>query len=970
MDQSTLGFNRSFDKTNAAIAAVVTLIAFVIYRLTVAQTLSYWDCGEFIACSHILGNPHPPGTPLFILVGRFFDLLPIASDVAFRINMMSAMCSTFTAMFSYLIIVRLVSSWYTDENSYKLGRIIAYASGIIGALFVAFSRANWTNSVETEPRSMAILIMVAILWLTLKWFSHRFSNSGIRIILLVAFLALLAMGVHLTVFLVIPIVTILFSLKENVTQKEWALVSGFFVVQLGLIFALAGNHGNYKIFLLLVALQIIGLGIFMRNKVNWPILIGFSSIVPIMIGFKPFVISVTVWLIISGITYFIRREKLWLISFLITLFALSGYSVHAYIPIRSAQHPVIDENTPSRDFRTFVNFLDRKQYGSMSMTERMFERRGEWANQFGDHARMGFLRFFKEQYSHEKIFPLFFLLGLLGMFYMAWRNPRWGYLFCVLVLVASVGLVLYMNFADGTQYNKATGDAYQEVRDRYYFFTPAFVMFGMAIGLGFGAIMEMLRKLTSSMGESKNKTIVYASLLLVLTPIIPCQAGYFHNDRSNNRMAYNYAYNILSSCDKNAIIFTSGDNDTFPVWCVQEIYNYRKDVRVINFSLLNTDWYTWQLKNIDSLSALNSGIDIKTASMTDGPLVIEGEEVDRLEAGLRVDVPMTLTDEQILWEVELGRDGKTEISRPVKPFYDRVRKKGAYLVPTYYEGKTLKVAQLVMEDIILTNGWKYPIHFTSASGEMRTSPLKLLDRCYRQGIILKLTTDSPKLAYTDNTDSLFFEVYKYDNLSDTLVAQSENISGIALAFPEKMLDYHAYLMRNNDTLKADSVLDKICEKIPSYWRSRITQADRARLRGDTTMAMSIEQEMMAYQYGFYNKNKGNIFFHQYLGMTHYSLRENEKAEKHFLDAWALNHDKERTFRALLTIYAEQRRAADMLQIAREFKEYHDDDPISNEIIQKAQYLLNQPPPMPAAQPAPVQVIPNVPEGNSNSDSGK
>lgn len=970
MEPSVFGQENKFDRINAIIAGIVTIIAFIVYRLTVAQTLSYWDCGEFIASSHILGNPHPPGTPLFMLVGRFFDLLPIGSDVAFRINMMSATSSTFSALFAYLIMVHLVSSWYINSENYKIGRLIAYASGFIGALFVAFSRANWTNSVETEPRSMAILIMLAMLWLSLKWFDHRFNNTGQRIILLIAFLATLSLGVHLTVFLIVPIVTIIFGLKRTATKIDWALISGFFIIQLILIILLSDSsipnpndnigETRYKIFMILAGLQFVGLAIYMRHKVNWPIFLAFGAISPIMVGFYPFMFSVLGWLVISFIMWFVKRDKLWRLSFFVILLAIVGYSVHTYIPIRSSMHPIIDENTPSRDFRTFVNFLDRKQYGSTSMTERMFVRRGELANQFGDHARMGFLRFFKEQYSSEKLFPVFLVIGIFGLGMMAHKYPNWGYIFITLVLVGSVGLVLYMNFADGTHFNKYTGDAYQEVRDRYYFFTPAFVLFGMAIGLGAAGIMETIRKATKKMGESTNRMAVYASLILVLLPIIPAQASYFHNDRSKNRMAYNYAWNILNSCQENAILFTAGDNDTFPVWCVQEIYGIRKDVRVVNFSLLNTDWYIWQLKHLDSLSAVNAGFDPAAIPWKDGKVMLEGREVDPVDAGILPDVPISLSDDQILWEVDIRPDGQ-EMTRPQKPFYDRVRKRSALLVPTYYQEQTLKVAQIMLEDIILTNKWKYPIHFTSAAGEVRNSPLNLMDRLYRDGIILTLSTDDAKLAYREDiTDSLFFEVYKYDNLSDTLVAQSENTSGIALAFPEKMLDYHSTLVQLGKAEKADTVLEKICEAIPAYWRARATQAYTAREKGDTLRAMEIELEMKQYLHGFNNMNPGNIFFYQYLGMVYLSFGDARKAEEYLNIAWEMNRDKDQTFRALLTLYYDEGRTGDLIRLAQEFKQYHEDDQIANDILRRAQSMMNQPrtaPPPTTPTTPPVQIVP-------------
>ena len=158
MEQSAPIQGGNFDRVNAAIAAIVAIISFIVYRATMAPTLSFWDCGEFIACAHILGNPHPPGSPLFVLVGRFFDLLPTASDVAFRINLVSVVSSAFTAMFSYLIIVRLVASWYNESKDQRLGRIIAYAAGFLGAMFTAFSQTNWNNSVETEVYGLAMLM--------------------------------------------------------------------------------------------------------------------------------------------------------------------------------------------------------------------------------------------------------------------------------------------------------------------------------------------------------------------------------------------------------------------------------------------------------------------------------------------------------------------------------------------------------------------------------------------------------------------------------------------------------------------------------------------------------------------------------------------------------------------------------------------------------------------------------------------
>jgi len=925
-----------FDRINAILAFIVALIAFFVYRSTVAPTFSYWDCGEFIACAHILGNPHPPGTPLFILIGRLFDLLPIGADIAYRVNLMSVVSATFTAMFCYLIVVRLVSSWYPDGKSYKLGRIIAYTSGIVGGLCVAFGRANWTNSVETEPRSLGMMLMMAILWLSLKWFDHRFSDAGKRILILVSFLIMLAVGVHLTVFLVVPIIAVFFSFKDGVEKKDWMLVSAFFAIELLLIIVLAGSYENYKIFLSISLIMFVALIIYMRNKINWPILITFAAFAPIMIGFYPFLFSMSIWLVASLIIFSVQRTGLWRLAALMVIAGAIGWSVHVYIPIRSSNHPIIDENTPSRNFRTFVNFLDRKQYGSMSMTERMFVRRGAWANQFGDHARMGFMRIMKEQFSNPAYLPLVMVIGLFGLGMLIYKKPKYGYLIFTLALLASVGLVLYMNFADGTRFSKETGDAYQEVRNRYYFFTPAFVMFGMALGLGIGAIMEGIRSFTAKMGEAANSMAVYASIILVLVPLVPAQANYFHNDRSRNRMAYDYAYNLLNSCEKNTILFTAGDNDTFPLWCMQLIYGIRSDVRVVNFSLLNTDWYTWQLKHFQN-------------------------------------IPITLQDDQILWEPYLLPDG-VEISKPVRPFMDRTRNRQAWLIAMPYQGSIVKVSSMMLDHIILNNKWKDPIYFSSAAGEVRESPLDLLKRCYREGLVLHLTPDVHDLTYRrERTDSLFYHEYLYDNLNDTTVAQSENTTGIAISIPEKALDYHSQLMQAGDSVAADSILNFICRIMPSYWRSRLVQRDYALRRGDTVRAEEIKRDLLANLHGFYNNNPDNIFFPQFLGMVYYTFGELDKSEKYLTEAWAMNHDKEHTFRALLQLYSEMRLPSEMVRVAQEYHEYQVDDRMANDILRSASALMQnqqnagQPPanvvPDQGAQgqnPA-VRIVPNPPD---------
>jgi hypothetical protein len=783
---------------------------------------------------------------------------------------------------------------------------------------MAFGQTNWGSAVEAEVYGLAMALMTSIFWLAMKWFDYRYSPQGQKIAILISFLAILSIGVHLTVFLIIPIVTIFLSLKKETTRTEWLMVAAFFIFELLLIIILAGDFSRYKVFLGISGILGLALLFLLRQRIIWQVLLAFSAMSLIIVGFYPFMFATLGWLVVSIFASFMTKKMFWKLSTMIILAGIIGFSVHLVVPIRSAENPSIDENAPSRSFDTFVNFLERKQYGNVSMTERMFLRRGEWANQFGDHARMGFWRFFKTQYSSTTLFPLLFLVGLGGMFYMAVKKPSWGLLFLVLVVIASVGLVLYMNFADGTkEYDIPADHAYQEVRDRDYFFQPAFVVFGMAIGLGIGGIMELVRSSTANINARTSRFAVAASMLLVLTPLLPARANYFANDRSNNHMAYDYAYNLLSSCEKDAILFTSGDNDTFPLWCLQEVYGFRTDVRVVNFSLLNTDWYNWQLKNFHN-------------------------------------VPISLDDDQILWE-PFYLEGGEKIYKPEKTFFDRTRNRHTYLFPLPFNGQMVRVASMMLDEIILTNKWKYPIYFTSSSGDVRDSPLNLLDRCYRHGVILRLSRDTAKLAYDiPKSDSLFMQVYSYRNLSDTMVAQNENATGIALAYPEKLLDYRDYLLGQGDSTRADSVLKFAVETVPGYWRVRLTEREVLLREGDTAKAKEVEDELLAYQHGFYNKNPENVFFPQFLGMTYYGLERNEQAEKWLKLAWEMNKDKEHTFRALMALLVTQERAGEMVRIAQEYLEYQEQDPIAQQIVQSARFAPQQPQeiPTPTIEPPP------------------
>lgn len=700
---------RNFDRVNAAVAAGVWLFILGIYAHTAAPTVSFWDCGEFIATCATLGVPHPPGAPLYTLVGRIFSMIPFYEDIAARINFVSALCSSLAALFGYLATVRVLRLWFGSDTS-AFSRTLIYAGGACGALLLAFCRTQWGNSVEAEVYALSMLIFFAVLWLVLIYRELEGSQAGDRILLAVVFLTFLGIGVHMTTFLIMPAAAVMLMVRKSTPPKIWYLLAAFFAFELYLIFALSKHSFDTPHYIPLVivfaayvlyalsferlprTVLLTGLGLLLScvpglgamaprysalfNTVGavaligvagyavWTALVwvrakrqgievGHGQIVPALFvtmalvmagilllnlyGFKPFLVltgvsvvmlALFIWrhiniplvialvacsLIIIGVMEYLWGSLLgmalialyglifkgpgWKTALLVPVIAFFGFSVHLSIPLRAAQNPTINENKPD-NFKTLVSYLERKQYGSQSMIERMFERRGEWLNQFGNFRRMGFWSFFSGQYGIPGAkFLTLFILGVFGIWEITRRRPEAGAFISVLLLLCTMGLVLYMNFADGTKYEPGVNMDYTEVRDRDYFWTPGFMLFGLAIGIGIAMLVQVLRESIGRFSQAPRKAILASSLVLFLIPTFALAANYHESDRSRNYMAFDYAWNLLQAADKDAVLFTAGDNDTFPLWALQEAFGIRKDVRNINLSLANTDWYIRQIRD-------------------------------------------------------------------------------------------------------------------------------------------------------------------------------------------------------------------------------------------------------------------------------------------------------------------------------------------------------------------------------------
>ncbi len=907
--------NQTFDRTNAIIAFFVFLGAFIVYAMTVQRTISYWDCGEFAACANILGIPHPPGTPMFLLIGRLFAMIPFVDDVAYRINYLSVVSSACTALFSYLLTVRLIEYFFSESKTEPINRFIAYVGGIAGAFFVTFGNTNWGNAVEAEVYGLALALTVAIIWLAIRFWEDRGTIQAAKWLILAIYLAMLGISVHMTVFLVMPVVAIFFIMNMRAVAKDVMAICLFGIAALLLIILFSDKPGGAGLFKITVGGLGLGLLFYLREKINWGMAIALIAVGAVILSFDMYIKLTPFILLAILLVGYVARKQFgwrfdWRTALAVVLLAFIGFSIHLFIPIRSTHNPRIDENNPDRSYQTFVNFLDRKQYGQVSMTDRMFQRRGELSNQLGRHAHMGYYSYFEEQWSQPGTsFIPFLVLGLGGMVFLIRRKPEIGWPVLTLFLMTSVGLVLYMNFADGTKYSFATGDAYLEVRDRDYFFTPAFVFFGICMGLGVAAIMTLLRDFLQKSNSGMAPLVVRVSgFLLVLLPGVALAKNYYINDRSENRLAYNYAYNILQSCPPNTILFTGGDNDTFPLWAMQECYDFRKDVRVVNLSLLQTDWYVLQMKNT-------------------------------------YNVPISLTEKQIVWEE--FQDGDRVISRPAEQFFDRPRNRRAYMQADVWQNRIVRTSEMMMDEIVLENRWRDPIYFSAPP--FSSSPLKLTERTIGAGILYRLEREPVTSAVDVETGyKHLMETYKFDGLRDASIFREENATGIQLAFGITATRIHDMLIARGDTVRADILLDSMLARYPEYWQLSFVRSERYDRVGDSAKSLVYLQQAHDTLESFLGKMPTNLFFRQDLGLVKNEIgrrTNNEILKKEGIailwEAFEANPNQSMAYRKLVTAigFDSPENMAEVQRATKLFANYK-----INQNEQMVQQILGIPPP--------------------------
>jgi len=631
--------------TDRIAAGFVFVWALVLYTLTVAPTTSFWDAGEFIASVYKLQVMHPPGAPFYMLMGRLFSMFVPTEFVALAVNMISVLSSAGTVLLTHLIILRLVRRWHGTPSTWTPEqRVVGLGSGVIGALTFAATDTFWFNAVEAEVYALSMFFTALVVYLAMRWSDeaeaeeqllaggkHPFGLSANRYLVLIAYFFGLAIGVHLLNLLAFFFVALIIFFTEY-DKPDWT---------------------PQKRLRMIVVTGVLA------SLVFFTIYPGVILYVPKYIGAvgSPLFAVFFLVLVVTGGLYVTHKRQMQVanIALLCLTVILVGYSTYALIFIRSATEPHIDLNDPDTPER-FVSYLEREQYGTTPLLTGMtyndergvVPREGEadpalfprrhsisqshwrvydqydsdweffWEYQVGHMYVRYFLWNFSgrqsdvqdapavtgisfidppdtqlrqtpsEKASHNVYFALPLLLGLFGAFYHASRDWRRAFSVFTLFLVTGIGIIIYLNQTPN------------QPRERDYAYVASFFAFSLWVGIGAGGILELAYDAVRDSLKSLQRAGVMTGVGLVLFAAVPLwmtYENYDDHDRSGNFVARDYAYNMLNSVAEDGILFTNGDNDTYPLWYLQEVEGVRTDVRVANLSLLNTDWYVEQLKN-------------------------------------------------------------------------------------------------------------------------------------------------------------------------------------------------------------------------------------------------------------------------------------------------------------------------------------------------------------------------------------
>ena len=889
----------NFKKINNIVGWLVFAIAFITYVITMEDTASFWDAGEFIAVSYKLMVPHPPGAPLFLILGRLFSMLAGSDNtqVAYWINMLSVLASSFTILFLFWSITMLGRKLLNKvgKELSKSDLILVLGAGAVGALAYTFSDTFWFSAVEAEVYGMSSFFTAIVFWAAFKWELIEDEGAANRWIIFIAYLTGLSIGVHLLNLVTIPALALIYYYKKTGKPSNKGVILALFI---GLVIVGIINAG------IIPGLPSLGFQ-FELLFVN-----GFGAAYGV--GIAVFCLLILGGLIF-GLMYSQKKGKLALNMALLSLtFILIGYLSYIMVLVRSNFNPPINENDP-KDALNYVMYLKREQYGDRSLvfgphymaqvagvengkdiyrkqngkyvvydhkpkvsyepgSEMLFPRIGstQGGHQalyqeelnlaegekpgFGDNIVFFFkyqiskmyLRYFgwnfvgresdiqgagiapfknselpesiQKNRGNNNFYFLPFILGLLGFFYqLNKRDKDWLSIFIVFIMTG-LALVVFMNSPP------------TEPRERDYIYVGSFYAFAIWIGLGVIGLADLLKKLI----KNGNSRAIAAIGLSATVPVIMGFQGWDDHDRSNRYHSVDFAKNLLNGCAPNAILFTGGDNDTFPLWYVQEVEGFRTDVRVCNLSLLGTDWYIQQMKRKtyesealpisleydQYISGINDNIPFyENPNVKNGinlrdylEYIHQNKEAIKVQA-MNGDMINTLPSSVFFLPVNKENVLKTGIIP--KGLENQV----ADTISWTYGKKDIFKPELIQLDIIAQNNWKRPIYFSSSISS--ESYLGLKEYMQVEGMVYRLLpmkVEDAKDGYV-NTDIAMKNMLTktfWRNMDDEKVYYNEFYTGSPVISSRiAFAKLAGQLLQEGKKDKAKQVLDYAMKVLPN-----------------------------------------------------------------------------------------------------------------------------------------------------------
>ncbi|MDX1913206.1 MAG: DUF2723 domain-containing protein [Saprospiraceae bacterium] len=669
--------NYTFKQLNNLAGWLTFGVAAIVLGLAAEPTGSLWDCGEFISGAYKLQVVHPPGAPIFLLVGRLFAWIGsmVSSDpamIAYAVNLLSAICTAFTGLFvcwSTSILARLILVGRGGEPQ-GAQAFVAVGAGVVAGLCSAFTSSIWFSAVEGEVYAMSTFFTAMTLWASLKWYNLPDNAEADRWLVFAFFSTALSIGVHLLSLLTFPALAMFYyfkkSKKPTVTGTLIAALVGVVFIVAIQKFIIAGIPSLWAFFDKL-----------MVNSFGMPF---YSGIIPVMLIFG------------GAIWYGLNRAQRTGNGLLQRVVVALGVVVIAYLSygmviIRANANTPINMNDPSDPMR-LLPYLNREQYGERPLVrgphfdaqptginaeerygrvgdryaivdekvdyeyspgdQTLFPRMGDYSQgrpalyrrwidkpqgepTFGDNIeffwkyQLGWMywRYFmwnfsgrqngeqgyyawdptsgnwitgfdaidagrignqaelpdfqKNNQGRNKYYMIPFLLGLLGMFFHYRSRPRDFAAIMALFIITGIGIIVYSNQPPN------------EPRERDYVLAGSFFTYCIWIGLSVVALWDMMKNL-------KGVAAPLSFALAMSAPLLMVTENWDDHSRAHHFASRDYASNFLNSCAPNAIIFTYGDNDTYPLWYCQEVEGIRPDVRVVNLSLIAVDWYIDQLR--------------------------------------------------------------------------------------------------------------------------------------------------------------------------------------------------------------------------------------------------------------------------------------------------------------------------------------------------------------------------------------